>query len=132
VLDKPFEIGDFITVDGISGTVEHVGPKTTRIRGLGGEQVVFSNSDLLKSRIRNYKRMQTRRIVFGIGVTYEIDKRQLLMVPDILREAVTHEKPDRRGGVGTGMQMMLPAGFIPLPLYRALARMRFARAEART
>lgn len=89
VLDKPFEVGDFITVDDIAGTVEHVGLKTTRIRGLGGEQVVFSNSDLLQSRIRNYKRMQTRRIVFGIGVTYEIGKRQLLMVPDILREAVT-------------------------------------------
>ena len=88
VLDKPFMVGDFITVDDIAGTVEYVGLKTTRIRGLGGEQVVFSNSDLLKSRIRNYKRMQTRRIVFGIGVTYEISKRQLLAIPAILREIV--------------------------------------------
>lgn len=88
VLDKPFVVGDFITVDDISGTVEYVGLKTTRIRGLGGEQVVFSNSDLLRSRIRNYKRMQTRRIVFGIGVTYEISKQQLLAIPAILREAV--------------------------------------------
>jgi small-conductance mechanosensitive channel len=88
VLDKPFMVGDFITVDDIAGTVEYVGLKTTRIRGLGGEQVVFSNSDLLKSRIRNYKRMQTRRIVFGIGVTYETSKRQLLGIPGILREIV--------------------------------------------
>ena len=88
VLDKPFVVGDFITVDDIAGTVEYVGLKTTRIRGLGGEQVVFSNSDLLKSRIRNYKRMQTRRIVFTVGVTYEIAKRQLLAIPGILREAV--------------------------------------------
>jgi len=88
VLDKPFVVGDFIAVDDISGTVEYVGLKTTRIRGLGGEQVVFSNSDLLGSRIRNYKRMQTRRIVFGIGVTYEIDKRLLKAIPGILREAV--------------------------------------------
>jgi len=88
VLDKPFVVGDFIAVDDISGTVEYVGLKTTRIRGLGGEQVVFSNSDLLGSRIRNYKRMQTRRIVFGIGVTYEIDKRRLKAIPGILREAV--------------------------------------------
>ena len=77
MLDKPFVVGDFITVDDISGTVEFVGLKTTRIRGLGGEQVIFSNSDLLKSRIRNFKRMQTRRIVFGIGVTYETSKQQL-------------------------------------------------------
>ncbi|MEH6435195.1 mechanosensitive ion channel family protein [Massilia sp. DD77] len=88
VLDKPFVVGDFIAVDDIAGTVEYVGLKTTRIRGLGGEQVVFSNSDLLGSRIRNYKRMQTRRIVFTIGVTYEIGKRQLLAIPAMLREIV--------------------------------------------
>ncbi|MGJ9420342.1 mechanosensitive ion channel family protein [Massilia sp. CMS3.1] len=93
VLDKPFVVGDFITVDDISGTVEFVGLKTTRIRGLGGEQVIFSNSDLLKSRIRNFKRMQTRRIVFGIGVTYETSKRQLLAIPDILRDIV-QAQPD--------------------------------------
>ncbi|WP_229217417.1 mechanosensitive ion channel family protein [Massilia forsythiae] len=88
VLDKPFVVGDFITVDDIAGTVEYVGLKTTRIRALGGEQVVFSNSDLLKSRIRNYKRMQTRRIVFTVGVVYEISKSQLLAIPRILREIV--------------------------------------------
>jgi small-conductance mechanosensitive channel len=95
VLDKPFVVGDFITVDDIAGTVEYVGLKTTRIRGLGGEQVVFSNSDLLKSRIRNYKRMQTRRIVFTIGVVYEIDKRQLLAIPGILREIVSAQPQAR-------------------------------------
>ena len=88
VLDKPFEVGDFIGVDDLVGTVEYVGLKTTRIRGLGGEQIVFSNSDMLGSRIRNFKRMQTRRIVFGIGVVYEISKAQLLAIPGILREAV--------------------------------------------
>lgn len=88
VLDKPFVIGDFITVDDIAGTVEYVGLKTTRIRGLGGEQVVFSNSDLLKSRIRNYKRMQTRRIVFGIGVAYEIGQQKLEVIPGLLRDVV--------------------------------------------
>lgn len=93
VLDKPFVVGDFISVDDISGTVEYVGLKTTRIRGLGGEQIVFSNSDLLGSRIRNYKRMQTRRIVFQIGVTYEISKQQLRSIPDILRDVVA-DRPE--------------------------------------
>ena len=88
VLDKPFVVGDFITVDDIAGSVEYVGLKTTRLRGLGGEQVIFSNSDLLKSRIRNFKRMQTRRIVFGIGVTYETSKQQVRAIPGILREIV--------------------------------------------
>jgi len=53
VLDKPFIYGDFIVVDTLSGTVEHVGLKTTRIRSISGEQLVFANSDLLTSRIRN-------------------------------------------------------------------------------
>jgi small-conductance mechanosensitive channel len=88
VLDKPFVVGDFIIVDDIVGTVEYVGLKTTRIRSLGGEQVVFSNSDLLKSRIRNYKCMQTRRIVFATAVAREIGKSQLLAIPGILREVV--------------------------------------------
>ncbi len=70
VLDKPFVIGDFVVVDSLSGTIEHIGLKTTRIRSLSGEQIIFSNNDLLKSRIRNYKRMSERRIVFSFGVIY--------------------------------------------------------------
>jgi len=88
VLDKPFVVGDFIIVDDVLGTVEYVGLKTTRLRSLGGEQIVFSNSDLLKSRIRNYKHMQTRRIVFTIRTPYQISKTQLLMIPAILRASV--------------------------------------------
>lgn len=95
VLDKPFVVGDFITVDDIAGSVEYVGLKTTRMRGLGGEQVVFSNSDLLKSRIRNYKRMETRRIVFSIGVTYDTSKQQILAIPGILRDIVAAQPQAR-------------------------------------
>jgi small-conductance mechanosensitive channel len=88
VLDKPFVIGDFIIVDGVAGTVEYVGLKTTRLRSLGGEQIVFSNSELLKSRIHNYKRMQTRRIAFSIGVTYQTPAKQLQALPGMIREIV--------------------------------------------
>jgi len=92
VLDKPFVVGDFIIVDDVLGTVEYVGLKTTRLRSLGGEQIVFSNSDLLKSRIRNYKHMQTRRIVFTIRTPYQVSKAQLLAVPGLLREAVERQE----------------------------------------
>lgn len=71
ILDKPFVIGDFIIVDEYLGTIEKIGIKTTRIRSLSGEQLVFSNTDLLKSRIRNYKRMFERRVVFGFGIVYQ-------------------------------------------------------------
>lgn len=80
-LDKPFEIGDFIIVDDCMGTVENIGLKTTRIRSLSGEQLVFANADLTKSRIKNYKRMQTRRIVFKIGVVYQTPLQKVKQIP---------------------------------------------------
>jgi small-conductance mechanosensitive channel len=87
-LDKPFVIGDTITVGEFTGTVEHVGLKSTRVRSLTGEQLVFSNSDLLGSRIRNYKRMQRRRVVFTIGVTYQTPHTQLQEIPAMLRAII--------------------------------------------
>ncbi|MDD4004610.1 MAG: mechanosensitive ion channel, partial [Elusimicrobiaceae bacterium] len=70
LFDKPFETDDFIVTGDYMGTVEHIGIKTIRIRSLGGEQIIFSNSDLIQSRPRNYKRMSRRRVVFKTGVTY--------------------------------------------------------------
>lgn len=89
VLDKPFEVGDFIIFgDGYLGTVERIGIKTTRIRALSGEQLVVANGDLLNSRIRNYKRMQQRRIVFSIGVTYETPADKLARIPAMLKQII--------------------------------------------
>lgn len=85
-LDRPFAIGDFIIVDDYLGAVEHIGLKTTRIRSLGGEQLVFSNADLLKSRIRNYKRMEQRRVPFTVGVTYQTPPSKLRKIPDIFKK----------------------------------------------
>ncbi len=86
--DRPFEIGDFIIIGEYMGTVEHIGIKSTRVRSLGGEQLVFSNTDLTNSRIRNYKRMEKRRIVFKLGVTYQTTSEQLKAVPGIIKDAI--------------------------------------------
>ena len=88
LLDRPFELGDFIVVGDFMGKVEHIGIKTTRIRSLGGEQLVFSNTDLTNSRMRNYKRMDQRRILFKVGVTYQTTPAQLREIPDIIKSAV--------------------------------------------
>jgi small-conductance mechanosensitive channel len=88
IVDKPFVIGDFIIVDDYMGTVEHVGLKTTRIRSLGGEQIVFSNGDLLKTRIRNYKRMYERRVVFSFGVAYGTSPELLEQIPPAVKKIV--------------------------------------------
>lgn len=95
ILDKPFEVGDFIIVDSYLGTVENVGLKTTRIRSLGGEQLVFSNSDLLKARVRNYKRMRERRIVFAFGVLYQTTPDQLEKIPSIVRSIIESQSDVR-------------------------------------
>jgi small-conductance mechanosensitive channel len=88
VLDKPFAMGDFIIVDEHLGTVEHVGLKTTRVRSLSGEQLIISNGDLLRSRIRNFKRMSERRVVFTIGVTYQTPYEKLSRLSPLLREII--------------------------------------------
>jgi small-conductance mechanosensitive channel len=95
VLDKPFVIGDFINVDEHSGTVEHVGLKTTRVRSLSGEQLVFANSDLLSARIRNYKRMYERRVAFTVGVTYQTPRTQLAEIPRMIREIIERQENAR-------------------------------------
>ncbi len=87
-LDKPFVIGDSILVGDFSGTVERVGIKTTRIRSISGEQMIFANSDLLSSRIRNFRRMDERRIAFSLGVTYDTPPDQLERIPGIVRSSV--------------------------------------------
>jgi small-conductance mechanosensitive channel len=95
VMDKPFDVGDFIVVDVLQGTVEHVGLKTTRLRSLGGEQIVISNSELLKGRIRNFKRMVERRVVFTTDVAYETHVDVLARIPATLREIVSANRPVR-------------------------------------
>jgi small-conductance mechanosensitive channel len=95
VLDKPFVVGDSISVDTVTGTVEHVGLKTTRIRSVNGEQIICSNADLLRSRIRNFKRMQERRVVFTTGVSYETPPDTIAKIPAMLREAVEAQQQVR-------------------------------------
>lgn len=87
-IDKPFVIGDFIEVDDLSGTIEKIGLKSTRVRSLSGEQLVFANSDLLGSRIRNYQRMNRRRVVLRFGVTYQTSPEKLEAIPKMIKEAV--------------------------------------------
>ena len=95
VIDKPFVIGDFIIVDNVMGTVEHVGLKTTRLRSVDGEQIIVSNSDLLRTRVRNYKRMYERRVVFPFKLRYDTTPEQLERVPNIVRRLVESHKQTR-------------------------------------
>lgn len=90
--DRPFEIGDFIVVDDKRGNVEYVGIKTTRIKSITGEQIIISNSDLTNSRVHNFKRMEKRRILFSLGVTYQTTPEQLKEIPKIITQIVTDQE----------------------------------------
>ncbi len=92
--DRPFEIDDFIVIGDMMGAVEHIGIKTTRIRSLSGEQLIFSNKDLTDSRVRNFKRMNTRRVEYKLGVTYETPSKMLKRAVAIVRESIESKKPD--------------------------------------
>ncbi len=88
VLDKPFVIGDFVIFDEFMGSIEHIGIKTTRIRSLTGEQIICPNGDLLNTRIRNFKRMNERRVSFNIGVVYQTPAEKLQQIPAMIREII--------------------------------------------
>lgn len=93
--DKPFIVGDSLGIDDFNGTVEQIGLKTTRLRSVTGEQIIMPNADLLKSRVRNYGRMQERRVVFTIGVTYETPRDKLERIPAELRRIVSAQQKTR-------------------------------------
>ncbi len=87
-LDKPFEVGDFIVIGEHQGTVKKIGLKTTRIEALQGEEIVISNNELTSSRVRNFKKMKKRRIVFIIGVSYGTPHKTLSKIPKIMKKAI--------------------------------------------
>ncbi|MDE3056362.1 MAG: mechanosensitive ion channel family protein [Bacteroidota bacterium] len=88
LLDRPFEVDDFIIIDEYMGSIEHVGIKTTRIRSLSGEQLIVSNADLTSSRLRNYKRMEKRRVVFQFGILYETPQETVEHIPGIVERII--------------------------------------------
>jgi small-conductance mechanosensitive channel len=95
VLDKPFVIGDFIIVDNFMGTIEDIGLKTTRVRSLTGEQLIFPNSSLLESRIKNLHDQKERRIVFSIGVVYQTPLEQIRAIPGMIRGIIESRENTR-------------------------------------
>lgn len=95
--DRPFEIGDFIVAGEQMGTVEYIGLKTTRLRALNGEQLIFSNTDLTGSRIQNYKTLTQRRVLFTLGVTYDTPSEKLEEIPSLIRDII-NDTPDTTFG----------------------------------
>ena len=91
LLDKPFQKGEFIKSEGVLGSIERVGVRSSRIRSINGEIIVMSNSSLTNGIISNYAQMNKRRLVHKLGVVYgtspEIMKKIPLIIEKIIKEA---------------------------------------------
>jgi small-conductance mechanosensitive channel len=94
-LDKPFSVGDSLTIDTFQGTVEHIGVKSTRLRSLSGEQIIIANADIIKARVRNFGRMGERRAVFQFGVNYDTPTDVLAKIPGEIRKIVEAQADTR-------------------------------------
>lgn len=92
LIDKPFEVGDFIKIGNDLGTVEKIGIKTTRLRALDGQLLIVANKELTTARVQNFKKLKKRRALLKIGVTYETDSDKLKEIPKIIEEIIKKQK----------------------------------------
>jgi len=92
LLDKPFNVGDFLVAGDTAGTVEHIGLKSIRIRSVSGEIIIVSNTKLLGMELKNYKHMQRRRVVFKTTVTYQTPAEKLKLVPGMIKEIIAGQE----------------------------------------
>jgi small-conductance mechanosensitive channel len=90
--DKPFKIGDYVSIGTDSGNIKKIGMKTTRITTLQGEELVVSNTELTSTRIKNFKRMKKRRAEFRFGVVYETPSAKLQKIPQMVETIINEQK----------------------------------------
>jgi small-conductance mechanosensitive channel len=87
-VDKPFQVGDVITAGDTTGSVERIGLKSTHIRSISGEQIVCSNTELLKRTIQNFKRMTERRVVFRFNLSYLTPVEIAEQIPESIKDII--------------------------------------------
>uniref|UniRef100_UPI0013DBEC3F mechanosensitive ion channel family protein n=1 Tax=Sandarakinorhabdus rubra TaxID=2672568 RepID=UPI0013DBEC3F len=105
LFDRPFRVGDTISYGTSTGTVEHIGLKTTRIRSLSGEQLVMANTKLLEQQVANLRRIEERRVVLSVGIIYQTPPDRLEALPTELQALVAaqaHCRFDRAVFTGFG------------------------------
>lgn len=90
--DKPFKVGDYIVIGEDRGRVKKIGIKTTRIQSIQGEELIISNKELTEKRVKNYGRIEKRRVSFLFGICYETPLEKVKMVPKILEEILKKEE----------------------------------------
>lgn len=91
LLDRPFDVGDWVVVDDVEGIVEEVGFRSTRIRSFYNSQITMPNSNLVRTKVDNYGRRKYRRWKTTLGVQYDTSPDQLIAFCEGIRELIrTH------------------------------------------
>jgi small-conductance mechanosensitive channel len=90
--DKPFTEGDYVVVDDKGGVVEKIGIKSTRIRALQGEEMVFPNKELTSKRVHNFGTMKARRGDLKLGIVYDTPAKKMEKIPKIIEKVIKKEK----------------------------------------
>jgi len=86
--DRPFEIGDYVVIGNYEGTVTNISMKSTRLKLLQGEELVISNKEITGGSLRNFKKMENRRVVFSIAVTYDTTLEKLKKIPALIKKII--------------------------------------------
>lgn len=90
--DKPFSLGDVISVNNVTGTVERIGIKTSHIRSVSGEQLIMPNAELVKSTIKNIKRLERRGVTFKLNIKYDTPKEKLGSIPELIKVIISRQQ----------------------------------------
>ncbi len=88
LVDRPFHVGDGVSVAGVAGSIEAIGLRSTRIRSYEGTLVTIPNSAIVNAQIDNLQARPTRRTTFTIGVTYDTSSEKLKLAVEILRDVM--------------------------------------------
>jgi small-conductance mechanosensitive channel len=86
--DRPFEIGDYVIIGNYEGTVTNISMKSTRLKLLQGEELIVSNKEITSGSLRNFKKMENRRVAFSIAVTYDTSLVKLKKIPALIKKIV--------------------------------------------
>ena len=96
ILDQPFEVGDWVVIGEVEGTVETLGLRSTRIRTFYNSQVTVPNASLVRATVDNYGRRRYRRFTTKVGLTYDTPPEKIEAFCEGVREIVRQHPYTRK------------------------------------
>jgi len=98
--DKPFTVGDIVTLGGVTGIVEKVGFRSTRIRTFDKSVVTVPNKNIISTELDNLGARPVRRVKFNIGLTYDTSVENIKNIVDDIQKLVDdHPMTNQEGKV---------------------------------